>query len=40
MGGLSQLAGGLARLRAPVSNVICGVGLLPVGAATAADIDF
>ena len=40
MGGLSQLAGGLARLRAPVSDVICGVGLLPVGAATAADIDF
>jgi hypothetical protein len=40
MGGLSQLAGGLARLRAPVSDVICGGGLLPAGAVATADFDY
>jgi hypothetical protein len=37
---LSQLADGSARLLAPVSFVICGAGLLPVGAAATADVDF
>ena len=32
MGGLSQLADGSAMSFAPVSFVICGAGLLPVGA--------
>ena len=34
-----QLADGSARLCAPVFDVICGVGLLPVGAAATADTD-
>ena len=40
MRGLPQLADELARLRAPVSDVICGAGLLPVRAAATADFDF
>jgi hypothetical protein len=38
--GLSQLAGGLDMSCAPVLFVICGAGLLPVGAAATADFDF
>ena len=40
MGGHPQLADGSAMSCAPVLFVICGAGLLPVGAAATADFDF
>ena len=40
MGGHPQLADELARLLAPLLFVICGAGLLPVGAAATADFVF
>jgi len=39
MGDHPQLADELARLHAPAFFVICGAGLLPVGAAATADFD-
>ena len=40
MGGHPQLADGSAMSCAPLLFVICGAGLLPVGAAATADFDF